>query len=59
VVTTLFTDIQIDPTKIVAFVCGPPIMIRFALLGLTRDLKIPPERCIATLERHMKCGVGK
>ena len=59
VVTTLFTDIQIDPTKTVAFVCGPPIMIRFALLGLTRDLKIPPERCIATLERHMKCGVGK
>lgn len=59
VVTTLFAEIAIDPEKTVAFVCGPPIMIRFSMLGLTKDLKIPPERCIATLERHMKCGVGK
>ncbi|MCS7224420.1 MAG: FAD/NAD(P)-binding protein [Armatimonadetes bacterium] len=59
VVTTLFQEIKIDPQRTVAFVCGPPVMIRFALLGLTRDLHIAPERCFATLERHMKCGVGK
>ncbi len=59
VVTTLFSEVTLDPSRTVAFLCGPPIMIRFALLGLTRDLHIPPERCIATLERHMKCGVGK
>lgn len=59
VVTTLFDDIEINTERTVAFVCGPPIMIKFALLDLERKMGLPPERCIVTLERHMKCGVGK
>lgn len=41
-----------------AFVCGPPIMFRFVI----RDLKAMGfEDCniMSTLERYMKCGVGK
>jgi NAD(P)H-flavin reductase len=41
-----------------AFVCGPPIMFRFVI----RDLKeMGFEDCniMSTLERYMKCGVGK
>ncbi len=59
VVTTLFDKIEIDPSRTVAYVCGPGIMMRFALRDLEGKLGIPAHNCIATLERHMKCGVGK
>jgi len=59
VVTTLFDKIKIEPERTVAYVCGPGIMIRFALRDLVEKLGIPANNCIATLERHMKCGVGK
>lgn len=58
VVTTLFDKITVDPAKTVAFTCGPPIMIKFViqdLLGMGFD----PDHIITTLERYMKCGVGK
>ncbi len=58
VVTTLFDKITVDPDKTVAFTCGPPIMIKFViqdLLGMGFD----PDHIISTLERYMKCGVGK
>ncbi len=41
-----------------AFVCGPPIMFRFVI----RDLKLmgfQDRNIMSTLERYMKCGVGK
>ena len=41
-----------------AFVCGPPIMFRFVI----RDLKVmgfQDRNIMSTLERYMKCGVGK
>jgi NAD(P)H-flavin reductase len=41
-----------------AFVCGPPIMFRFVI----RDLKMmgfQDKNIMSTLERYMKCGVGK
>jgi NAD(P)H-flavin reductase len=41
-----------------AFVCGPPIMFRFVI----RDLKMmgfQDRDIMSTLERYMKCGVGK
>jgi len=57
-VTELFDQIEIDPENTVAFVCGPPIMIHFVILRLL-ELKVPEEAIISTLERHMKCGVGK
>jgi NAD(P)H-flavin reductase len=40
-----------------AFICGPPIMIKFTLPVLT-ELGFPPERIISSLEMRMKCGIG-
>jgi sulfhydrogenase subunit gamma (sulfur reductase) len=57
--TMLFSRAAMDPARTVAFVCGPPIMIRVACQELTAKHGIPPQRCIATLEKHMKCGIGK
>ena len=42
----------------VAVVCGPPIMIRFTFPVLEK-LGFMPEQMITTLEKRMKCGVGK
>ena len=42
----------------VAFVCGPPVMIRFTLPVLS-NLGFPPERIYTSLEKRMKCGIGK
>jgi len=58
VVTTLFEKIKIDPKSAVAFVCGPPIMIKFATIALQR-MGISEDRIVMSLERYMKCGVGK
>jgi sulfhydrogenase subunit gamma (sulfur reductase) len=58
VVTTLMTDMDIDPETTVAFIVGPPIMYKFVLLELVR--KGMHNRSIQmSLERRMKCGVGK
>jgi len=42
----------------VAVVCGPPIMIRFTFPVLDK-LGFTPEQMITTLEKRMKCGIGK
>ena len=42
----------------VAFVCGPPVMIRFTVPVLSQ-LGFPPERIYTSLEKRMKCGIGK
>jgi len=57
VVTTLLDKIK-HAFKHKAFVCGPPIMIHFTIKGLL-DLGWAEEDIITTLERYMKCGVGK
>jgi len=41
-----------------AVICGPPIMIRLTMPKLTA-LDFPPERIYSSLERRMKCGIGK
>jgi NAD(P)H-flavin reductase len=57
--TSLFPRLDLDPARTVAFLCGPPVMIQIACRELSRQLRLPPRRLIATLERHMKCGIGK
>jgi sulfhydrogenase subunit gamma (sulfur reductase) len=39
-------------------VCGPPIMIKFTLPVLA-ELEFPDARIYTSLERRMKCGIGK
>ena len=58
VVTTLFPKVEIESQKTVAFVCGPPVMIPFVIKDLLK-LGFTEDTIISTLERHMKCGVGK
>lgn len=59
VVTTLFPLIEdIDPGNTFAMVCGPPVMYKFVLKELIK-LNIPKDQILMTLERRMKCGVGK
>lgn len=58
VVTILFEKIEIKPDHTVAFICGPPIMIKFANLGLEQR-GMDPQDIITTMEMHMKCGIGK
>ena len=41
-----------------AYVCGPPIMIKFTAQALL-DRGIELSRLVTTLERHMQCGLGK
>lgn len=57
-ITTLFPEIHVYPERTIAVVCGPPIMYKFVLLELNK-LKIPPHHIFLSLERHMRCGVGK
>jgi NAD(P)H-flavin reductase len=58
VITTLFPKIAIDPKKTVAVIVGPPIMYRFVILE-AQVKGIPDDQIIISLERRMKCGVGK
>jgi sulfite reductase subunit B len=58
VITTLIPRVKIEPRKTMAVVVGPPIMYRFVIVELKkRDLA--DENIIMSLERRMKCGVGK
>jgi len=47
-----------SPDNSIAIVCGPPIMIRFTFPVLAK-LGFTPNQMITTLEKRMKCGVGK
>ncbi|MDI6773963.1 MAG: FAD/NAD(P)-binding protein [Verrucomicrobiota bacterium] len=58
VITTLMPRLAVDPGRTVAVICGPPVMYKFVLLEL-RKLKISDANVYVSLERHMKCGVGK
>jgi NAD(P)H-flavin reductase len=57
-VHTLIEKARVPVEDTVAFVCGPPIMFNAVIKELSgRGLK--DDRIISTLERHMKCGIGK
>jgi sulfite reductase subunit B len=58
VITTLFPKVMINPRDTVAAICGPPIMYRFVLMELLGK-GIPETQIYLSLERRMKCGVGK
>jgi len=46
------------PDNTMAFVCGPPVMIKYTLPVL-RDAGFLPNQAYTTLENRMKCGLGK
>jgi NAD(P)H-flavin reductase len=57
VVTELFDELEIDAERTVVFVCGPEVMIRYAVHTLG-ERGIRDERIYVSLERNMKCAVG-
>jgi NAD(P)H-flavin reductase len=59
VVTRLFEDLPVlDPSTTSVVVIGPPVMFRFVMVEvLARGIRA--ERVYCSLERRMKCGIGK
>jgi sulfite reductase subunit B len=58
VITTLIPKLNFDARKTMAVVVGPPIMYRFVIVELKKK-DLADESIIMSLERRMKCGVGK
>lgn len=58
VVTELWKDTNVRAENAVAVVCGPPIMMKFAAMKLSES-GFQDKDIIMTLERYMKCGIGK
>jgi NAD(P)H-flavin reductase len=55
---TLFDHACIEPLRTYAAVCGPPVVYKFILRKLL-ELGFPKNRILMSLERRMKCGIGK
>ncbi|MCP4246019.1 MAG: oxidoreductase [bacterium] len=59
VVTLLFKELpRLDPDNTIAVIVGPPIMFKFVVLEVLAR-RIPQKSIYCSLERRMKCGVGK
>lgn len=58
VVTRLFGLKEVEPENTYAVICGPPIMYKFVIQELMKR-NFDPKKIYMTLERRMKCGVGK
>jgi len=58
VITTLFSKVSFYARNTVAVTVGPPVMYRFVLMELLGK-GIPEANIWLSLERRMKCGVGK
>ena len=58
VITTLIPELDLDLGNTVAAICGPPVVYKYAILAL-RSKGLRDEQIYVSLERRMKCGVGK
>jgi NAD(P)H-flavin reductase len=57
VVTTLIPRAHFAPERTLALVCGPEIMMRFAITAL-RDAGVADNSIYLSMERNMKCAIG-
>lgn len=58
VVTTLWDKTDMNTSSGIAYVCGPPIMLKFVIEKLVKS-GFKYENIYVSLERYMKCGLGK
>ena len=58
VVSRLFDRIEISPYDTYAVICGPSVMYKFVVQELAKR-NVPPEKILISLERRMRCGLGK
>jgi NAD(P)H-flavin reductase len=57
-ITALIPPLSFNPEKTIAVVVGPPAMYR-AVIDELKKKGLEPGQIIVSLERHMRCGVGK
>ena len=57
-ITSLIPGISLDVDRTFAIVVGPPVMYKFVIKELLAK-KIPERQIYVSLERHMKCGLGR
>jgi NAD(P)H-flavin reductase len=57
VVTTLIRRADFDPLRTVAMVCGPEVMMRFAIAAL-EEAGVADHAIYLSMERNMKCAVA-
>lgn len=58
VVTTLIPKLDIRKGSSIGVIIGPPVMYKFVIYSFA-EKKIGPEETFVSLERRMKCGLGK
>ncbi len=58
VITRLIPSLNLEASNTYAMVVGPPVMYKYVLLELQMK-QIPADQIIMSLERRMKCGIGK
>lgn len=58
VITTLIPGVHIDKNRTYAVVVGPPIMYKYVIAELLKK-GLSDNQIIVSLERRMKCGLGK
>jgi len=57
-ITALIPPLTFVPDKTVAVIVGPPAMYR-AVIAELKKKGLPSDRIVVSLERQMRCGVGK
>jgi len=57
VVTTLIRRAAFDPARTIAMVCGPEVMMRFAIAAL-QEAGVPDGAIWLSMERNMKCAIA-
>lgn len=57
-ITTLLPKVQLDQVNTYVAMVGPPVMYSFVIADC-RKMGIPAEQIYVSLERRMKCGLGK
>jgi len=59
VITTLLSELKnMEPKETYAIIVGPPVMYKYVIMNL-HDMDFADDHIIVSLERRMKCGVGK
>ena len=58
VVCVLFPRVKLNPKTTMAILCGPPVMIKNASPDILK-LGFKEDNIYVSLERYMKCGIGK
>lgn len=56
-VTALFAQLRLDPLRTVGLMCGPEVMMRFAVREF-QARGVGDDRLYLSLERNMQCAVG-